>query len=145
MFSKSVVWSTLVAFLFFFFVPYAFYTGASECLNSHVIIDISRDIYLLPQLALGVLILSYAFVRIFHQWSGGIFSNQNGFVFGLWIALFQVVAMGLIRHATTEAVSIPFYVLDSVYWAGMYAIGGVLVAMVCRKTHWFIDSETYLF
>ena len=35
-----------------------------------------------------------------------------------------------IRYATTEMVAAPYYVLDGIFWTAMYAVGGVLVAMV---------------
>lgn len=135
MFSKSIIWPTLVAFLFFFFVPYGFYGVTEECFNEHVLINIARGAnIMLGALAVGVLIMSYAFVHIFQKWSGGIFSNTNGFIFGLWVSLLEVVAIGIIRFATTNANEAEFYVLDGIYWIGMYTVGGVLVALISRKT-----------
>ena len=136
MFSKSIIWPTLTAFIFFFIIPYLFYWATALCFQEYVQTDISRpdnEIHL-GLLALGVLLLSFAFVRIFQKWSGGIFSNHNGFIFGLWIALIEVISIGFIRYATQDAFEAPFYILDSIYWTAMYAVGGVLVAIVCRKT-----------
>ncbi len=135
MFSKSILWPTVVAFLFFFFVPYLFYTASEACFQEYVRINISRPNteYKLGHLALGVFLMSYAFVRLFQKWSEGIYSNHNGFVFGLWIALFASVAMGLIYYATQAAFEAPYYILDGIFWIGMYAVGGVLTAMVSRK------------
>jgi len=61
------------------------------------------------------------------------FSNYKGFVFGLWIALFANVAMGFIFYATQASLEGPYYILDGIFWVGMYAVGGVLTAMVSRK------------
>ena len=135
MFSKSFLWPTVVAFLFFFFVPYLFYTASEACFQEYVRINISRPNteFKLGHLALGVFLMSYAFVRLFQKWSEGIYSNHNGFVFGLWIALFASVAMGLIYYATQAAFEAPYYILDGIFWIGMYAVGGVLTAMVSRK------------
>ena len=135
MFSKSIIWSSIVAFLFFFFMPYLFYMASEACFQEYVRIDVSRSNtdFKLGYLALGVLLMSFAFVSLFHKWSGSVFSNHKGFVFGLWIALFANVAMGFIRYASTAAVSAPFYILDGIFWIGMYAVGGVLTAMVSRK------------
>ncbi|MGB0274146.1 MAG: hypothetical protein ACPF9U_02790 [Flavobacteriaceae bacterium] len=134
MFSKSILWSTLVAFLFFYFVPWGFYTLADACLQEYVLIPTMRENIMPGVLAIGVLLMSFAFVHIFQKWSGGIFSNQKGFIFGLWVALLEVVSIGFIRYATQDAFEAPFYILDSIFWTAMYAIGGVLVAMVSRKT-----------
>jgi hypothetical protein len=136
MFSKSILWSTVVAFLFFFFTPYLFYMASEACFQEYVRIDVSRSNtdFKLGHLALGVLLMSYAFVRLFQKWCGGIFSNHKGFVFGLWIALFASVAMGFIYYATQAAFKAPYYILDGIFWIGMYAVGGVLTAMVSRKT-----------
>lgn len=136
MFSKSILWSTLVVFLFFFVTPYFFYWATESCFQEYVRTDISRpDAELnIGLLAIGVLLLSFAFVHIFQKWSGGIFSNQKGFIFGLWVALLEVVSIGFIRYATQDAFEAPYYVLDGIFWTAMYAIGGVLVAMVSRKT-----------
>lgn len=135
MFSKSIVWSSVVAFLFFFIVPYFFYWATEACFQEYVVKDVNRpDTELkLGHLALGVLILSFAFVQLFYKWCSGIFSNRNGFIFGIWIALFANIGMGFIRYATTETVSAPFYILDGIFWVGMYAVGGALIALVSRK------------
>ncbi len=85
-------------------------------------------------LAVGVLLLSFAFVHIFQKWSGGVFSNKNGFIFGLWIALLEIISIGFIRYSTSDAFEALFYALDGIYWLAMYTIGGVLVAFVSRKT-----------
>ena len=136
MLSKSILWSTVVAFLFFFFVPYVFYMATEACFQEYVLNDISRlDAEIkIGHLALGVLFLSFAFVHLFHKWCVGVLSNRNGFVFGIWIAFFGNIAMGFIRYATTEAVSAPFYILDAIFWVGMYAVGGALVTLTSRKT-----------
>jgi len=136
MLSKSILWSTLVAFLFFFITPYFFYWATESCFQEYVRIDISRpDTELnIGLLAIGVLFLSFAFTNIFQKWSGGIYYNKRGFYFGLWVALLEVISIGFIRYATQDAFEVPYYILDSIYWTAMYAIGGVLVAMVSRKT-----------
>lgn len=136
MFSKSIVWPTLTVFLFFFITPYFFYWASEACFQEYVLIDISRpdEELKLGLLALGVFLMSYAFVHLFKKWCSGEFSNKSGFIFGLWIALFYNVSMGFIRYATTETVEAPFYILDAIFWAAMYAVGGVLVATVSRIT-----------
>ena len=69
MFSKSILWSTVVAFLFFYFTPPLFYLGADECLKEYIdpSKNINRDPYMLDVLAVGVLVFSYAFVHLFQK------------------------------------------------------------------------------
>jgi len=134
MFSKSLRWSTLVVFLFFYFVPWGFYALTDACLQEYVLIPTMRENIMPGVLAIGVLLMSYAFVHIFQKWSGGEYYNKRGFYFGLWFAFFEAVAIGTIRYAATEVVAAPYYVLDGIFWTAMYAVGGVLVAMVSRKT-----------
>jgi hypothetical protein len=136
MFSKSIIWSTVVAFLFFYFIPPLFYLGADECLKEYIdpSKNINRDPYMFGVLAVGVLVFSYAFVHLFQKWSNGIYSNKKGFTYGIWATLLTSVSMSFIRYATTDFAKAEYYVLDSVYWLAMYTIGGVLVAFVCRKT-----------
>jgi len=134
MFSKSIIWSTVVTFLFFYFVPAVFYASTTSCFEKYVLIDIMRTDIMSGILAVGVLLLSFAFVHIFQKWSGGVFSNKNGFIFGLWIALLEIISIGFIRYSTSDAYEAPFYALDGIYWIAMYTIGGVLVAFVSRKT-----------
>ena len=133
MFSKSVVWATIVAFIFFYFVPILFYSAADACLSQHTIFHIARDSYYFGILGIGVL-FSYTFVNIFQKWSNGIYSNKNGFAFGIWVTLFTTASMSFIRYATTDFAEAEYYTLDNVYWLAMHTIGGVLVAFVCRKT-----------
>ncbi len=134
MFSKSILLSTLVAFLYFYFVPWGFYTFAAECLQEYVLIPTMRENIMPGVLAIGVLLMSFAFVHIFQRWSGGVYFNKRGFYFGFWFALFEAVAIGIIRYATTEIVAAQYYVLDGIFWTAMYSVGGVLVAIVFRKT-----------
>ena len=134
MFSKSVVWATIVAFMFFYFVPLLFYSAADACLSEHVINHIARDSYYFGILGIGVLLFSYTFVNIFQKWSNGIYSNKNGFAFGIWVTLFTTASMSFIRYSTTDFTEAEYYILDNVYCLAMDTIGGVLVAFVCRKT-----------
>lgn len=136
MFSKSIIWATIVAFLFFYLIPPLFYLGAEECLKEYIDSskNISRDPYFFGILGIGVLLFSYAFVHIFQKWSNGIYSNKNGFLFGIWTTLFTIASMSFIRYATTDFAEAQYYVLDNVYWLAMYTIGGVLIAFVFRKT-----------
>ena len=134
MLSKSIFWSTLIAFLFFYMVPWGFYTAAEECLSAHITESVARDPMLLGWLAVGVLILSYAFVRVFQKWSAGNYSNKNGFVFGLWVAFLIAIPMGFIQYSTSVIATVEYYILDGIYWTAMYAIAGFLVALISRKT-----------
>jgi hypothetical protein len=134
MFSKSIFWSTLVAFLFFYMVPWGFYAAADECFSPYIEEGVNRNPKYLGWLAVGVLILSYAFVRLFQRWSDGDYSNKNGFVFGFWMALFGAVSMSFIRYSTSEIAKAEYYILDGIYWIAMYVIGGFLVALISRKT-----------
>lgn len=136
MFSKSTIWSSLVVFVFFYIVPFLFFKAAEACFEEYIIIDITRPDaeYKIGWLTLGILVMSYAFVLMFQKWSGGIFSNKKGFVFGLWVSLLVVVSMSLIRYATHSAFQAPFYILDGIFWTAMYAIGGVFAAIVSRTT-----------
>ena len=134
MFSKSIVWSILVVFLFFYFAPWGFYGVTAECFEEHTITNTMRENIFPGILALGVLLLSYAFVHIFHKWSGGVFSNKNGFIFGIWVTLLETVSISFIRYSTSDAYEAAFYILDATYWVAMYAIAGVLVALISRKT-----------
>jgi hypothetical protein len=67
MFSKSIIWSTVEAFLFFYFMPPLYYLGVDECLKEYVdkSKNINRDPYMFGVLSVGVLLFSYAFVHIF--------------------------------------------------------------------------------
>lgn len=134
MFSKSIVWSTLAVFVFFYIAPWGFYAIADKCLQQHVLIPTMRQDIMPGVLAIGVLLMSFAFVHIFQKWSGGVYYNKRGFYFGLWFAVFEVLAIGIIRYATTEVVAAQYYILDGVFWTAMYALGGVLTATVLRKT-----------
>ncbi len=62
MFSKSIIWSTVVTFLFFYFVPAVFYAATTSCFEEYVLIDIMRTDIMPGILAVGVLLLSFAFV-----------------------------------------------------------------------------------
>ena len=68
MFSKSIIWSTVVTFLFFYFVPAVFYAATTSCFEEYVLIDIMRTDIMPGILAVGVLLLSFAFVHIFQKW-----------------------------------------------------------------------------
>ena len=119
--------------MFFYFVPLLFYSAADACLSEHILSQIARDSYYFGMLGIGVL-FSYTFVNIFQKWSNRIYSNKNGFAFGIWVTLFTTASMSFIRYGTTDFAEAEYNTLDSVYWLAMHTIGGVLVAFVCRKT-----------
>ena len=135
MFSKSIIWPTAVVFLFFYIVPFLFFYATEACFEEYVLIDVNRpdSEFKIGLLTFGVLLMSYAFVHVFQKWSGGVFTNKNGFVFGLWVSLLLVISISLIRYATQAAFEAPFYILDGIFWISMYTIGGVVTAILSRK------------
>lgn len=134
MFSKSTVLPTLAAFMFFYFIPPIFYGASNACFKEYELIDTMRNDIFFSLLATGVLIMSFAFVQIFQKWSGGDFSNKNGFTFGIWIAVLYSVSESFIEYALQGIAKWEAYLLDAIYWIVMFAIGGVLIALVSRKT-----------
>ena len=65
MFSKSTFWSTVVSFLFFYFITAAFFFATTGCFEEFVLIDIMRTDIMPSILAVVVLLLSFAFLHIF--------------------------------------------------------------------------------
>lgn len=126
--SKSILWSTFVVFLFFF-CSLGFYTLADACLQEYVLIPTTRKNIMPGVLAIGILLMSFAFVHIFRKWSGGEYYNKKGFYFGLWFALLEAVAIGTILIPKPPAGTVVIFNTDllvTAFSSITYACGLVL-------------------
>ena len=78
MFSKSTIWLTIVSFLFFYFIPADFYAVTTSCFEEFVLIDIMWTDIIPSILAVGVLLLSFAFLHIFRYAQVESFAIKKG-------------------------------------------------------------------
>ena len=140
MLSKSRILSTLGGFIFIFFGPWLFYTFiAKGFFENHRTLagenvmrpDDQMDLIIL---AVGCLILAYAFSTLYSKWARGAHSFSQGFEFGAWLGVLGGLAAGLIMYATSDMMSLTGHIVDGVWWIVLYGITGGIVSLIYRKT-----------
>lgn len=136
MFSKSRILSTLATFVLLYFLPWIFYTVAEDFFKEQTIIDVYRgdENMILWALSLGCLLMAYFFCTIYERWSQGNYSGRLGIQFGVLIALFWSLGMGLILYATELRMEPLGYFVDGIFWVFNYGLAGFATAKVYGAT-----------
>lgn len=140
MLSKSRILSTVGAFLLIYLGPWVFYSIIARDFfhNQKTANGLNamrpEDQVDMTLLALGCLVLAYAFSTLYSKWARGAHSFGQGFEFGAWIGVFSGLGVGLIWYATQSLMSLSGYIADGIWWIVWYGITGAVVSIIYKKT-----------
>ncbi len=135
MFTKQIIWSTIVATVSMFVLGYLIWglalVGFAE---AHIITDIMKDPPDMPMILLANLIGAFALSHLYKNWSRGNYSAGNGASFGLWIGIFAGLSFNLLWYATGEVMDLTGHLGDSVANIIYYAVIGAIIGSIFKAT-----------
>lgn len=86
-------------------------------------------------LAIGCIIVGFAFSAIYGKWGHLNFGTGSGLTFGVWIGIMIGLGQGLVNYATSNIIDITGTFVDAVIYIVFYGIMGLLVGLIYSKTH----------
>ena len=136
MFSKNNLISTVVTALWAFFGGYLLWGMLVDpFLQSHLGAGAGN----MPEtpdfihLALGCLIMAWAFSAIYSKWARGAHSVSQGAEFGLMVGILIGFGSGLINYATSNLLDITGTLANGVTYIVFFVMMGILASMVYNK------------
>jgi hypothetical protein len=135
MFSKSNLISTVVTALWGFFGGWLIWGIIGDSiLKEHIsTANLMKEMPDMPLLALGCLIVGFAFSTIYSKWANGTHSVTIGATFGIWLGILIGLGDGLIDNATANIIDLPGTLIDAVLHIIHFIILGILASLVYSK------------
>ncbi|MFG6685717.1 hypothetical protein ACGK9U_03985 [Mariniflexile sp. HNIBRBA6329] len=135
MFSKSNLISTLVTTLWGFLGGWLIWGIIGDpILKEHISnADLMKEMPDMPLLALGCLIVGFAFSTMYSKWANSTHSAAIGATFGIWLGILTGLGDGLIDHATANIIDLSGTLINAVLYIIHFAIMGVLASLVYNK------------
>lgn len=137
MFSKSNLISTIVTFLWAFFGGYLLWGMLVDpFLQEHLgsATGVSKEAPEFVPLAIGCLIVAFAFSTIFSKWSRGSHSASQGAEFGIWVGILIGFGDGIINLGVMNVLDLTGALVNGVTYVVFFLIMGVLASIVYNKT-----------
>lgn len=136
MFSKTNLISTLLVAIWAYFGGYLLWAilGApflAEHLGSAT--GVTREPVDMIHLILGCIVTAFAFSTMYGKWANEKFSAGNGVVFGVWLAIFIGLGLGLVDFATTNVLDIVGTLASAGIYVVFLGVFGLLAGLVYSK------------
>lgn len=135
MFSKTNLISTLVTTLWGFFGGWLLWGIIGDpMLADHVITSgLMKEIPDMGLLAIGCLIVGFAFSTMYSKWARGTHGVSHGLQYGLWFGVLIGLGNGLIDYATSNLLDLSGTIINAIIYIGHFAIMGILASLVYGK------------
>ncbi|MDY7397051.1 hypothetical protein UMM65_17550, partial [Aureibaculum sp. 2210JD6-5] len=85
-------------------------------------------------LAIGCVIMAFAFSTIYSKWARGIHSISQGAQFGLWVGIMVGFGSGIIDYATSNLLDFQGALVNGLIYVVFNIIMGVLAAVIYKAT-----------
>lgn len=135
MFSKSNLISTVVTALWGFFGGWLIWGMIGDpILKEHIpTTGLMKEMPDMPLLALGCLIVAFAFSTMYSKWANGSHTITIGATFGIWLGILTGLGDGLIDNATANIIDLSGTLINAVLYIVHFAIMGALASLVYKK------------
>jgi len=134
MFSKTNLISTLVTGIWAFAGGYLLWGIIAEPLMAdHVMTGIMKETPDFLHLALGCLIMAFAFSTMYSKWARGAHSISQGAQFGIWLGILVGLGGGIIDFATSKLADLPGTLINALTYIVFYLVMGVLASLIYDK------------
>ena len=84
-------------------------------------------------LAIGCLIMAFAFSTIYSKWARGAHSISQGLQFGVWIGILKGLGSGIIDYSTGNILGLKGTAVNALVYILFFAIMGALASMIYNK------------
>lgn len=134
MFSKTNLIATIVTAIWAFGGGYLLWGFIAEpLLTEHVMTGIMKETPDFFHLALGCLIMAFAFSTIYSKWARGAHSLSQGAQFGIWLGILVGLGSGMIDFATSKLADLPGTLINALTYIVFYLIMGVIASLIYGK------------
>lgn len=134
MFSKTNLISTLVTAIWAFAGGYLLWGIIGEpLLTDNMMSGLMKEMPDFLHLALGCLIMAFAFSVIYSKWARDAHSISNGIQFGIWLGILKGLGSGLIDYATSNMADLTATLGNAIIYIVFFAIMGALASFVYSK------------
>ncbi|MEN3323100.1 hypothetical protein VP395_05140 [Mariniflexile soesokkakense] len=135
MFSKSNLISTIVTALWGFLGGWLIWGIIGDpILKEHIsTAGLMKEMPDMPLLALGCLIVGFAFSTMYSKWANATHGVTIGATFGIWLGFLTGLGDGLIDNATANIIDLSGTLINAVLYIVHFAIMGVLASLVYNK------------
>ncbi len=135
MFSKTNIIATVVNAIWAFMGGYLLWgIIADPYLSTQTrITGVTREAPDFLWLAIGCLIMAFAFCTIYAKWARGAHSTSQGLQFGLWLGILIGGGSGIIDYATANILGLKGTAVNAVVYIVFFAIMGILASLIYSK------------
>lgn len=135
MFSKSNLISIVVTALWGFFGGWLIWGMIGDpILKEHIpTTGLMKEMPDMPLLALGCLIVGFAFSTMYSKWANDTHNVTIGAAFGIWLGILTGLGDGLIDNATANIIDLSGTLINAVLYIVHFAIMGSLASLVYNK------------
>ena len=135
MFSKTNIIATIVNAIWAFMGGYLLWGIIAEpyLATQTRISGVMREAPDFLWLALGCLIMAFAFSTIYSKWARGAHSTSQGLQFGAWLGILIGGGSGIIDYATANLLGLKGTAVNAVVYIVFFAIMGVLASLIYSK------------
>lgn len=135
MFSKTNLISTLITAIWGFFGGWILWGMIGDpMLKSHTVTDgLMKEMPDMAILAIGCIIVGFAFSNMYSKWARGTHGVSHGAQFGIWLGVLIGLGSGLIDHSTANILDLSGSLINGVIYIVHFAIMGILASLVYGK------------
>ncbi|MDD7886882.1 hypothetical protein [Flavivirga sp. 57AJ16] len=135
MFSKTNLISTIMTAIWGFFGGWLLWGIIGDpILAEHTMTSgLMKEMPDMALLAIGCLIVGFAFSTIYSKWDRGTYSFSHSAQFGIWIGILIGLGSGLINHSTSHILDLPGTIINAIIYVVHFAIMGILASLVYKK------------
>ena len=84
-------------------------------------------------LAIGCIVMAFAFSTIYSKWARGAHGITHGMEFGVWIGILMGLGSGLIDYATANILGLKGTAANALVYIVFFAVMGALASLVYSK------------
>ncbi|AUP80184.1 hypothetical protein [Flavivirga eckloniae] len=135
MFSKTNLISTIITTLWGFLGGWLLWGVIGDpLLKNHVITNgLMKDMPNMAVLAIGCLVLGFAFSVLYSKWARGTHGVSHGAQFGIWVGILIGLGNGLIDQSTSNLLDLSGTIINAIIYIVHFIIMGILASLTYRK------------
>ncbi len=135
MFTKTNLISTIITAIWGFLGGWLLWgiIGDPMLADHAVTSGLMKEMPDMAMLAIGCLVVGFAFSSIYSKWARGTHGFSHGIQFGIWIGVLIGLGSGLIDHSTSNLLDLSGTITNAIIYIVHFAIMGVLASLVYGK------------
>lgn len=135
MFSKTNLISTIITAIWGFFGGWLLWgiIGDPMLVDHVVTAGLMKEMPDMGPLAIGCLIVGFAFSTLYSKWAQDTHAFPQGIQFGIWIGILIGLGGGLIDHSTSNLLDLSGTIINAIIYVVHFVIMGILANLVYKK------------